>query len=130
MMLDALTCTILCAVRCGYRVSGPVRYDGRRMGVTGTVARDHDLVCSLTLVSTLDETPELDTLHNIGMAHPPWGPGTDVGRGGISPPLTKGTRRDDPALYMRRGGQSTRLGLGTSVPAANAVGVAEEVVGW
>ena len=35
------------------RVSGPVRYDGRRMGVSGTVARDHDLVCSLTL----DETP-------------------------------------------------------------------------
>ena len=96
-MLDALIARSSCAVRFINRVSGPVRYDGRRMGISGTVARDHDLVCSLTLVSTLDETPELDTLHNIGMAHPPWGPGTDVGRGGISPPLTEGTRRDDPA---------------------------------
>ena len=53
MMLDALIARSSCAVRFSTGLSGPVRYDGRRMGISGTVARDHDLVCSLTL----DETP-------------------------------------------------------------------------
>ena len=51
------------------------------------------------------------TLHILGEDPPTWDHRTDVGRGGISPPLTKGTRRDDPALYNDAGASRRALAL-------------------